>query len=339
MANAGIQIMNIRYREEVEPARANDYTGAYGTDPEPYLYSPDKDLELQRCVDTNLQRNLGPTTSQASSLDENHWEATLSGVLGMLNDRTSFAHIVRKYVGALKVPDKFSHDIVAIDTFIHDDGKAGARTHVSCPDGGRYTATETSSSAGLTVFSFDNCVFGSDIVDGYAERSTHVNEFGLTVTSLVFDDFSVVSGARSIRIAGGKYEYDNGYPSEVSMLSGVHYQLVNDGQTITFTNVDATDSSLSYDIFKRSLSAGFNVSAPWTLDQPLTVTMPIRLTGIPIGGPSSNVGGLLLLETEQGDRVTLDANTGLDNRVLITLDHAGAVSTEYQDWKTLFGQF
>jgi len=58
---------------------------------------------------------------------------------------------------------------------------------------------------------------------------------------------------------------------------------------------------------------------------------------MPIGG-TSKASGRLVLETEQGDRVTIDANSGQDNQALITLENAGATTTEYRAWDALSGQ-
>lgn len=315
-------------------------------------YRFDSNLIQQRLACTKLSVHSQPSLVNASALDAEHWESALKGVISVLNNQSK--HVMRKYAGALTLPYSAEEGSIDVVAFRREDGSVGNRSIFNCPGGGQYKVTETLELSETVLLNFDNCVneaalpigevgdfkevIGEEHINGIVERTIRINDSGEKVTSLRLRDFSVVNGSRGVHVLSGVYEYEDGHPFSRDVMIDMNVELVNKGQSIMLTNVESTDTSIFGKAYERGLAANFSVVAPWTLDQPLTVTMPVELAGMPIGG-SSRVKGLLVLETTQGDRLTLDMTNVHENKVLIASDRAGVVTFEHREWDELFEQF
>ncbi len=293
-----------------------------------------------------------PSLASVSSLDADHWEPTLKGVISVLNNQSK--QVMRKYAGAITLPHNDEAGSVEVVAFRQEDGSVGSRSRFNCPGGGHYSVTRTLESAETVLLHFNNCVneaaflidesgvlkevIGEETINGVVERSMRLNDAGETVNILRLQEFSVVNGSHGVHVISGVYEYDDGHPFSRDVMIDMNFKLVNNGQSIMLNNVESTGTSIFGTAYERGLAANFSVTAPWTLDQPLTVTMPVKLAGMPLGG-SSRVKGLLVLETAQGDRLTLDMTNVQQNKVLIALDRAGVVTFEHRERDDLFDQF
>jgi len=320
-------------KSELEPTRVTDLQ--YPNDLSGQWYPFNTGLELQQLACTDLKRPVASTTSGVSSLDTEHWEAALSGVFEVLNDIGLTR--AQSYGLSLRVPDN-SPERVDVTSFSLSDGSGGTQTRVSCSAGGFYNVTETGSASAPVTIDANDCVIGEDIVDGQVTRTTVLKDKDeSSVVSMEFRDFRVTTGSNAAQISSGIYEYEEAHPISVDFMRGANFEVTTGTNTVTVTNLDAEDTSFFGTAFDRDLSANFTVIAPWTLNKPLNVTMPRRLGGVVVGG-SGNAFGLLVLAAEQGDRVTIDMDPGQGDLALITLEHAGAVTTEYRQVETLLGQ-
>jgi len=103
-------------------------------------------------------------------------------------------------------------------------------------------------------------------------------------------------------------------------------------QTTLKNTLNLLSNDSTYD---RSLSANFKVLAPWTINAPLSVSVTEPLGGLAVGAAEEFNRGQLILETPNGYRLILDANSGETGSALITFERDGVVMSIMMPWAEL----
>lgn len=186
---------------------------------------------------------------------------------------------------------------------------------IVCSNGG--TATVVPETQGFFLdnlltwnFEFENCQDGIALLDGQLSRGIY-EAIHLTSTGFVRDEQT-----RVVRYSGSLVGRSG---------NGRHWTTTG----MDFT-LESTDSSLviensTTEFFPDVLSGEFKVQADWTGGQAITVRIPGDLT-------PGNDTGELELSAGPDNVLVLDANTGDNDTVNVTIRADGITSTVTQPW-------
>lgn len=180
----------------------------------------------------------------------------------------------------------------------------------------------TSSDFKRALIDADECVLDSWVVSGQVERVASDTE----VESLKFLEFDVDVDNRKVSVSSALYEFNNGHPFSTRSWKGTSYRVEESGRLTTVRELELESIEIYGISLDKRLSMNFISRGPWTNDRPLKVSTPVpfgELTSSETGRDYTT--GKLVLESDEGDRLTLDVDSGEPDLVLITLERDGAV--------------
>ena len=296
------------------------------------LYSLNEDLALQRLACTTLERASAPGTDGTSPLGDGDWERTLERVLETVGGEVR--DVVLEAASALRLPEASSGAVEEVEViyFTLADGTPGTLTRASCGGGGGFELVQTSGDVERVSVEAAGCTLGGRRTDGRVVRTSTGRASFEETTSVMLDDFIVDDGTRRVRVAAGVHTREGGHPTSTSAWSGTSYRLEQGGEVRTVTDLELEDVSIFGSAFDRTLSTSFTVTASWTSHRPLAVTTPRPFGGLTTSETGDFTRGALVLETEDGERLTLEADSGQPGFVLITLERGAAVTSLLRPW-------
>ena len=299
-------------------------------------YSLNRDPSLQRLSCTVLERAPAPDDGAVSPLDDARWEHTLERALETIGGDARDIAIVAAL--ALDVPDSPSGtaDGVTVsgtpETVVYPDGTLGTRTRATCEGGGGFELVRTSDGLERDVVLAERCTLGPFTVDGRVTREIVAATDVPGTTTVRLEDVAIEYGSERLSISQGVYRTRLAYPENVTEWIGTSYRLDEGGEVRTVADLQLEDIGINGTAFDRYLTASFTVAAGWTNDAPLAITTPQSFAGLTVDPQGYFSHGALVLETPDGERLRLDADSGRPGEVLITLERRGTVTSLYRPW-------
>ena len=285
---------------------------------------------------TDLQNDPGktdtlPPTGSFSPLNENKWEDTLKRALEIVD--TDTRNILFDAAVALRYPTSSAEaegGILPTDelvTFVLTDGTSGAQETANCVAGGEFRIVTTSSDFKRALIDADECVLDSWVISGQVERVASNTE----VESLKFHEFDVGLDNRKVSVSSALYEFNNGHPFSTRSWKGTSYSVEESGRLTTVRELESESIDIYGISLDKRLSMNFTANGPWTNDRPLKVSTPVPFGGLTTSETGRDyTTGKLVLESGEGNRLTLDVDSGEPDLVLITLERDGVVTTHFR---------
>ena len=219
----------------------------------------------------------------------------------------------------------------------------GQFDNAQCQGGGTLSATssDTFSNAGDYInVTFSNCVSGNTRLNGGFRMTLLSSDSSLANLRIDFIQYTAQSGAQTISVNGDMSLRAStiGSTQYVSVQSTqINVQDSESGDTV-MTNLlisGELDSS-----GESRLDIGYNIGSD-AINGRVTVSTP--MTMVTASGDAWPNIGQMRIDGDGGSYVTLDANTGDINTVLVTINNGSSVQSNTVAWSSLdgagFGEF
>lgn len=209
----------------------------------------------------------------------------------------------------------------------------GSVESAACSDGGGFEILRTAADFGYASIDADECVLGPLTIDGKVVL-VRMNEPNYDeIQSAVFTDFDISDTATHVQMSQGSYQFEDLYPVDSSTWGGVSYTYTDENASGEVVDLERDSAAIWGAVLDRSLSISFSLDGAWMNGVSVSVSTPESFGGLTTSSTGKNFTfGTLLIETSQGERLTLQPDGNQGESALITVESEGGVTTYYRDW-------
>ncbi|MEE9321473.1 MAG: hypothetical protein V3U76_13565 [Granulosicoccus sp.] len=274
-------------------------------------------------------------STNGSIIGVDNYQSVLTELISLLNSRPFDA--VKATFEALEPYPEFTNSsdptLILIDSVEDSDRNKTIRT-LSCKSGGTYTQTFGPDSVHIES-NLEQCGIDGTVLDAQIERIQIPRD-----TEIVFDfkNYTVSYSGDSVHALKGvrsaiKRDRHGGEVFQKLEWNIDLYEHTGNGGTTSVTSLQSTMLLELVDspaLTKRSIEAAFELSAPWTLEQSVTITTPEAFSNF--GASGTYESGILKAIAADGSSLELNADNGDPLSVTVTVVEAGTTSSFTNTW-------